>query len=247
VSWRALFQPAGRRGARVYWRRRLLAFGLLFLAVLGAFWAVAHRGAPQPAGAPVYAVASPIPPSASASAPASPPGAAPQAAPDVAGGAAAQGAQQTAGPPASDAAAPTTPGAADSVSPAQSAPGEAPTACQDQDVSVRVTPSALQVNRGGAVTFTLVVSDRGLGPCDVAGLTRTVQVVGGAGPVWSSARCGSPAIGPTVVSPGAPATFQVSWSTRSCGAAAEPVTSGAYDVIGRVGAVNGFGGTLTVS
>jgi len=246
MGWKALYRPAGRRGPRVYWRRRLFAICFVFLVALVGVWAVAHGGAPQPTGAAVYAVATPIQPSASPSTTGSAADAQPQAPPNGAGDTT-PGAQASAGPQAPDVGEPgfaSNPGV-----PVPTAEAEAaPPACQDRDVSVRVSPSVLQVNRGGEVAFALVVSDRSLGACDVAGLVRTVQVQNGAGPVWSSSRCGSPATGPTVVRPGAPVTFQVTWNTRSCGLATSgPVAPGAYDVIGRTGDVSGFGGTLVVS
>jgi hypothetical protein len=242
MSWKALFRPAGRRGARVYWRRRLLAVGFLFVAVLAGVWAVARHGAPRPPGAPVYAVASPIQPAVSPSVPGSAAAAAPPVAPDGAD-TAGPGAQPSTPPQAQDAGQPTTSAGPDQTATA----GVAPATCQDRDITVRVSPSALRVTQGGDVSFVLVVSARGL-DCDVAGLTRTVQVANSAGPVWSSSRCGYPPTGPTVVRPGAPVTSQVTWNTRACGLGnTGPVASGAYDVIGRAGGVSGFGGTLTVS
>ena len=57
MGWKALYRPAGRRGPRVYWRRRLFAVCFLFVVALAGVWAVAHGRAPQPTGAAVYAVA----------------------------------------------------------------------------------------------------------------------------------------------------------------------------------------------
>jgi hypothetical protein len=241
MSWKALYRPAGRRGARVYWRRRLFAFSVLLLTLLAGVWAVARHGAPRPAGAPVYAVASPIQPPPSA------PGSTAAAAPPVAPpgtDTAPPGTQPSTPAQAQDPGQPTTPAGADPTATADIAPA----GCQDHDITVRVSPTALRVARGGEVSFTLVVSARGSDPCDVAGLTRTVQVANSAGPIWSSSRCGYPATGPTLVRPGAPTTFQVTWNTRSCGVGTSgPVAPGAYDVVGRAGDDSSFGGTLTVS
>ena len=166
---------------------------------------------PTPGGRSGLRRGSPIQPSGSTGAPGSTATAALPVPPGA--DAAAPGAQPSAPTTAQDGGQPTTPAGPDATATA----GLAPATCQDRDITVRVSPSALRVSPGGEVSFALEVSARGLDPCDVAGLTRTVQVADNAGPIWSSSRCGYPPTGPTVVRPGAPATFQVTWNTRSCG------------------------------
>ena len=202
MSWKALYRPAGRRGARVYWRRRLLAVGFLFVAVLAGVWAVARHGAPRPAGAPVYAVASPIQPSVSPSVPGSAAAAAPPVAPDGAD-TAAPGAQPSTPPQAQDARPAHDAGRTRSDGHGRASPGHLPG--PGHNCACLTERAACHPGWG------CVLRARGLrsrpGPCDVAGLTRTVQVANSAGPIWSSSRCGYPPTGPTVVRPGAPVTF----------------------------------------
>jgi hypothetical protein len=232
-----VLHPVGPLPARVYWRRRVLALGLLVSVLGGGGWTgwaawtgrlplpLSTASAQGPVAAP--ALTGVLPSMAGVRLPADPP--------PAAGGT----------PAAPSPAAPVPPAA-----PAPSAVTGPP--CTDDMVGLTLTapPSA---TAGGATQLTLTVIDTSVLPCarDVGTAEQEVVLLDAAGDrLWSSADCTPAARAPRLFAPGDRVDLPIAWDGRAsapgCTGARAAVPAGSYLLRARLGTRTAADVPLTV-
>jgi hypothetical protein len=215
-----VLEPNGPLPPEIYWRRRVLAIGILVLALALVIWLVVMiaRGGNSPGGTNAAA-------SSSSSAPK--PVVASSAKPST-------GAESSAPKPSGSAAA--TPSGT-SVAQGQ---------CPDQSLAVRVTVEQPTYRTGEQPVFGIVITNISSAACsrDVGSGLQQVSVLtlDGQRRLWSSTDCypdGQPDV--RTLNRGEQAAFTVTWSGSTsqpnCAGDRVPVPPGAYAVVAQLGSV----------
>jgi hypothetical protein len=257
-----MIEPNGPLPRSVYWRRRAVAAGASVLGVVLLAWIIGGlveaddqqpvRGtasAAQLGGAP-GADGTATSGRSSASAPPSSPG------PDDPRGSVTASPRAGASP--SSTAAPTARPAAPSPTPAvttTAAPPGPPQPCPDAVTKVVATPDAPSYPVGTRPLLRLSVTNVGQVPCtrDVSRTLREILVLGADGTrLWSSNDCyGPPQQDVRLLAPAKPVAFTVHWAGRTsapgCPLNRKTVPAGAYQVVGKLGALVGAPTPLTLT
>jgi hypothetical protein len=218
-----LLDPVGPLERGVYWRRRAVLLGVLFVLLLVLVRACDAAGG----GGDTGAVASSGTPTTSSSA--SPSGTS-------------SGTSKA-----------TSTASATSSPRSTSSSTAAVASCADADVVVTARPAKQDYAVGDTVNITFVVGTKGDTPCkrDVGGLANEVRVNSGANSIWSSDRC-SPGGEKDVrtIGPNDAYTVIVEWDgTVAAGGCPEerlPAPAGVYQVVGRNGDVLSAASTLNL-
>jgi hypothetical protein len=226
----ALLRPRGPLPAAVYWRRRLVTFGvvvvLLALVVRscgGDTRPAALRQSPSPTGSP--------PSSAAATGPSGPSGPTGSARP-------------TGSPSATASARPS----------ASATPTGPPKPCVAADLVLTAKADAQTYPAGRRPVLTIGIANKGRAPCtrDVGQPAREIRVASGNDRVWSSDDCSTGGAAMVVtLQPGAAAmTFSVTWSRKrsaaGCAAGQRDAAPGTYRLTGRFGDLTSAGDTFTL-
>ncbi|MEV6429963.1 hypothetical protein [Nocardia sp. NPDC051463] len=214
-----MLEPNGPLPPEIYWRRRVLAIGVLVVALALVIWLVVMfaRGGDAPGSTKAAASSSSVTKAAEGSS-AKPSTSAESSAPKPSGTAAAT-------------------------------PSSNPVAqgqCPDQSLAVRVTVEQPTYKTGETPVFGIVITNISTAPCsrDVGSGLQQVSVLtlDGQRRLWSSTDCypdGQPDV--RTLNRGEQAAFTVTWSGSTsqpnCAGDRVPVPAGAYAVVAQLGSV----------
>ncbi|MFJ4656472.1 hypothetical protein ACIP5Y_34845 [Nocardia sp. NPDC088792] len=212
-----MLEPNGPLPPEIYWRRRLLAIGVLVVALALVIWA-AFALLKGGGSSDNKAAAKP---STSANGPTNKPAGS------------STGAPESSNP------------AGSSVS-GSAAPVAAQGQCPDQSLAVKVTVGQPTYKAGDQPVFGIVVTNISSAACQRdmgSGLQQVaVQSLDGTRRLWSSTDCfpdGTPDV--RTLNPGQQAAFTVTWSGATsqpnCAGERVPVTPGPYTVVAQLGSV----------
>lgn len=228
----ALLHPRGPLPPAVYWRRRLITFGVV--AVLLALVVRSCGGDTRPTAL----VQSPSP-TASATGPSGSSGSTGSATgPSGPTGSTRPTGSPSATPTASPSATPTGP----------------PKPCVAADLVLTAKADAQTYPAGRRPVLTIGIANKGKAPCtrDVGQPAREIRVTSGNDRVWSSDDCstGGDAVVVTLQPGAAPMTFSVTWSRKrsaaGCAAGQRDAGPGTYRLTGRFGDLTSSGDTFTL-
>ncbi|MFQ6330348.1 MULTISPECIES: hypothetical protein [unclassified Nocardia] len=214
-----MLEPNGPLPPEIYWRRRVLAIGVLVVALALVIWLVVMfaRGGDSPVSAKAAASSSSVTKAAEGSS-VKPSTSAESSAPKASGSASAT-------------------------------PSGSPVAqgqCPDQSLAVRVTVEQPTYKIGETPVFGIVITNISTSPCsrDVGSGLQQVSVLtlDGQRRLWSSTDCypdGQPDV--RTLNRGEQAAFTVTWSGSTsqpnCAGDRVPVPAGAYAVVAQLGSV----------
>ncbi|WP_137725976.1 hypothetical protein [Prescottella subtropica] len=210
-----MLEPNGPLPREIYWRRRILAAGVIVVVIALVVWIISAVAGGDSGDSPESAAAGRSSEPTETSAP-------PTSTGDASGTSAATG----------------TSGAATSTTAAAAEP------CADQSLAIKATPDRPQYRIGDEPSFTIAITNIGTAACERdlgSGLQRAlVYSLDGSKRLWSNVDCypdADPAV--QVLEPGGQARFTVKWSGKTsdagCTTTRNQVPPGAYTLVAQIG------------
>jgi hypothetical protein len=117
---------------------------------------------------------------------------------------------------------------------------------------LRLASDKPQYGAGEVPKLTLTVVDMGTKSChvDLGTKSTSVTVLANGKPVWSSNACQTDQSKQVQLSPASAQALSLNWdrtnNTVGCGAQAQALQSGVYELVAKVGNASAYGGSITL-